>query len=268
MIKKNRTKIFAWFILLIICIAYGIFYFNQRALLYHPSHHNPSIDEYHAHDMQLVSFKNKDGIHLNGWYKKAEKDNPTLIYFHGNAGQFGSRYPKVKRYIKAGLGVLLFSYRGFSGNQGNPSEQGLYQDALAAVEFLKQKNINCLVYYGESLGTGVAVQTALTYPPKAIILQSPYTSITAAARYHYPWNIVPPWDKYESINKIANLKNVPILVAHGAKDKTVPVEQGIALYNKAKQPKKLIVYPQKGHGDIADKALTTQVLKFLRSVKC
>ena len=138
------------------------------------------------------------------------------------------------------VNFLIISWRGFSGNKGQPTEKGLYKDAKSGVEWLKNKGIRKenIIIYGESLGTGVATEIAQNNNFAGVILESPFTSMVAAGKSKYP--IFPIKlllkDKYESDKKIQNIKS-PILIMHGEDDKIVPFWMGKKLYELANQPK-------------------------------
>lgn len=247
-------------------IAYFILYFCQRLLLYYPSKITPYRSSYHAQSMKKVSFITEDGIKLSAWYKKARAKKATILYFHGNAGHWGHRYASIKNYLKQGYGILLFSYRGYGGNLGSPTEQGLYLDAQAANNYLTSQGARCVIYYGESLGTGVATDLALKYPAKGIILQSPYTSITALAKYHYPWSLLEPWDKFNSLKKIEQLNQSSLLLLHGKQDQLIPYSHSLNLYNKAVGNKQVRLYSDKNHNNMRGKQIEQDVNAFLSQV--
>jgi fermentation-respiration switch protein FrsA (DUF1100 family) len=218
-------------------------YFFQRQLIYHPTNEKPRPEDFGAQGMEVVTLVTKDHLKLNAWYEPAKKNYPTVLFLHGNAGNIGYRMPIAKQLINAGFGVLLLDYRGYGGNPGSPNEQGLYMDGEAALHFLDTRGIAAtrLVIYGESLGTGVATQLATEHASCAVVLQSPFTSLADAARYHYPWIPLKPWDKYNSLARIQQIHS-PLLVLHGTIDNTVPYNEGLTLFQAALQPKKMISY--------------------------
>ncbi|HRD70913.1 MAG TPA: alpha/beta hydrolase [Legionella sp.] len=242
-------------IFLISLIVFGsvflIFYLFQRQLIYFPDKQKPVLSEYQAQDMTEISISTSDQIKLNAWYKSALNNKPTLLYLHGNAGHIGHRMPTVRTFINMGMGVLLLEYRGYGGNAGKPTESGLYIDARAALNFLAQKGVTGkqVVIYGESLGTGVATKIAEETSVCALILQSPFTSLTQIAHYHYPWIPVKPWDEFNSLERIKRI-NAPILVIHGKLDDIVPYEEGLKIYNAANKPKSMLSFDQYDHHDL------------------
>ncbi|KTD18025.1 alpha/beta hydrolase [Legionella jordanis] len=243
-----------------------LFYMFQRHLMYLPAKEVPNPSAFHAQDMQVVNIETSDGLILHSWYKKAIPPNPTLLYLHGNAGHIGYRMPLVRQFLSAGFGVLLLEYRGYGGNPGRPSEQGLYQDGMAAMSYLEKHGVSSqhIVVYGESLGTAVATYLAAKYPVCAMVLQSPFTSMSALARYHYPWALIPPWDKFDSLSRI-NLSRAPLLILHGEQDSITPYAGALLLFQHAHQPKQFSSLPAKGHNDLWDFDFASKVMTFMRA---
>ena len=164
MLKKFRNNLlqiilaifFIYFLILV------FLYFYQRNLLYHPNENNYSEDKISV-DIENVRIKTSDNIELLGWYhEKNLKDFKTLIFFHGNAGSLENRINKLNNFRDMNINFLIIAWRGFSGNNGNPSEQGLYEDGKSAIDWLIKKGVSekNLILYGESLGTGVATHLA------------------------------------------------------------------------------------------------------------
>lgn len=261
----NRIPAWLWAALAFIILAMLGFYLFQRTLIYAPSKTVPTREAYQAKDMQNIELTTEDELVLNAWYKPAPEGKPTIILFHGNAGHIGTRMPLARQLIQQGFGILIFDYRGYGGNSGRPSEQGLYDDARAGMQFLTQQGIPSqeIVLYGESLGTGVATKMAIEHPKScALILQSPYTKLADLGRYHYPFIPIEPWDKFDSIGRIQNI-HIPLLALHGTRDKVVPYRQGKALYKKANAPKQWAKLNQQGHGGLWSPAFIQTVHQFI-----
>lgn len=242
-----------------------IMYVFQRHLIYFPAKEMPSRQKFHAEMMQDVKIKTEDGLELHSWYKKPAQNKPVLLYLHGNGGHIGFRMALVQPFINAGYGVLLLEYRGYGGNKGYPSEQGLYLDGQAAIKFLEAQGLSSknVVLYGESLGTGVATELATKNRVCAVILQAPFTSLAAVAGFHYPWIIISPWDKFNSIAKIANIQ-APLLILHGDLDQVVPFVEGQILFKQAKQPKKFVQLSGKGHNNTWDEDFFSEITLFIQ----
>ena len=160
MLNKFRKKLIQ-IILILFFIYFSILvflYFNQRNLLYHPNENNYSGDKISV-EIKKVKILTSDNIELLGWYhEKNLKDYKTLVFFHGNAGSLENRIHKLNHFKNMDLNFLIIAWRGFSGNKGNPSELGLYEDGQSAVDWLIEKGVRKknIILYGESLGTGVA----------------------------------------------------------------------------------------------------------------
>ena len=215
-------------------------YFYQRNLLYHPSDNNYQGDKIQF-DYEEIFIKVDEEIKLKSWIiEKDFKNYKTLVIFHGNAGHLSNRIYKLNELYKLNINILLISWRGFSGNKGSPTEQNLYKDAEAAIKWLNEKNINNnqIILYGESLGSGVAVELGKKNNFSSIILESPFTSIENSAKIYYPYLPVKFLlkDRYDSISKIKKI-NSPILIMHGRKDDIVPFFMGKKLFEKANSPK-------------------------------
>ena len=215
-------------------------YFYQRNLLYHPSENNYQNDKIEfSYDEIFIKVDEK--IKLKSWIiNKNLKKFKTLIFFHGNAGELSNRIYKLNELNKLDVNILLISWRGFSGNEGLPTEENLYEDAEAAIKWLNSKGVenNKIILYGESLGTGVAVEIGKKNIFNSIILESPFTSMESAAKIYYPYLPVKLLlkDKYDSISKIKRI-TTPILIMHGKKDDIVPFSMGKELFEKANNPK-------------------------------
>jgi fermentation-respiration switch protein FrsA (DUF1100 family) len=232
-----------------------MFWAGQRRLMYFPMGDVPSPTTLGLSEVEEVAFDTTDGLRLSGWLFKADAgERPgAVIVFNGNAGNRAYRTSLASALRDIGLHVLLFDYRGYGGNAGSPTEQGLEMDAFAAREFLiRQRHIDLqrLVYFGESLGTGVAVKLASQHPPAALILRSPYTSMADVGQYHYPWLPVRLLlrDRYDSLARIPSIQT-RLLVIAGEKDSVVPAELSRRLYDAAPQPKAFVLVPGADHND-------------------
>lgn len=244
------------------CLSLIALYFFQRNILYRPDIIKPEL---HA-DYKEVFLLAKDGIKILSWYAKAAAGKQTIIYFHGNAGTIADRVERLHPFIQAGYGVMLVSYRGYAGNPGVPTEQGLYNDARAGFYYLQQQDISLdnIIIFGESLGTGVAVQMAMEYPTKVLVLLSPYTSIIDIGQARYP--IFPVKlllkDKYNSMAKINNIMQDVILL-HGKKDKVIPFEYGRALFDAYQGNKEILVGEEAEHANILTKTMANKIIQLL-----
>ena len=271
MLKKFRNNLLQ--IILIIFFIYFLvlvfLYFYQRNLLYHPNENNYSEDKISV-DIENVRIKTSDNIELLGWYhEKNLKDFKTLIFFHGNAGSLENRIHKLNHFRDMNINFLIIAWRGFSGNNGNPSEQGLYEDGKSAIDWLIKKGVSekNLILYGESLGTGVATHLAQNKNFAGVILETPFTSMIDAAKKFYPYIPVKLLlkDKFENYKKIKNI-NLPILIMHGEVDQLVPFSMGKKIYEIANDPKYSYFTKYDDHMMEYDENLVLALKSFIRSL--
>lgn len=245
----------------------------QRRLMYHPEKNILHPEDYGLNAVQELQLKAADGVHVQAWY--IPPTNPTfplILYFHGNAGHIGDRAVKLGQFAHAGFGVLGVSYRGFGKSEGSPSEQGIYLDATALVDYAVHqldKKPDTLLLYGESLGSGVATQMAKDLADKAtpahgLVLEAPYTSVASRSQELYPY--LPAYylvrDRYLSIQKITSIK-CPLLLFHGERDAVIPIWHGRTLLATAIGPKKGIFYPDVDHTSFDPATLTKEILIWL-----
>ena len=262
---------YLYLILSSIIIAYLVIlifiYFYQRNLLYHPAENNYQNSKI-KFDYDEILIRVDEEIKLKSWLiKKDFKKFKTLVIFHGNAGNLSNRIYKLNELYKLNINVLLISWRGFSGNNGFPTEQNLYKDAEAAIRWLNEQKINNnqIILYGESLGSGIAVELGKKNNYNSIILESPFTSIENAAKIYYPYLPVKLLlkDRYNSIEKIKLIKS-PILIMHGAQDDVVPISMGKELFEKANNPKHSYFTTEDDHMMEFNKNLLKEIEIFIK----
>jgi fermentation-respiration switch protein FrsA (DUF1100 family) len=177
-----------------------------------------------------------------------------------------ARHWRIRRGQKMGYGVLLVEYRGYGGNAGSPSEEGLYTDGRAALDWLSSRGVlsTSAILYGESLGSGIAVKLATERKVAGVILEAPFTSTTdvaASIYWMFPvrWLI---WDRYDSLSRIKEI-NAPLLVMHGGADEVVPQAHGRALLDAALEPKLGYFPPEANHQDLVLHGAHDQVDDFI-----
>ena len=208
-------------------------------------------------DYDDVFFSTSDGVRLNGWFVPG-KSEMTLLWFHGNAGNISHRLDNILLlHRRLGVNVFIFDYRGYGRSEGRASERGIYLDAEAAIEYVVSRgDVNPekqLLLFGRSLGASVAVEMATRYQARALILESPFTSIRAMAKSAYPYLPVGILTsliqaRYDSLSKIGNVRT-SLMVLHGDIDEIVPIELGRELFDAANEPKRFYAIEGAGHND-------------------
>lgn len=239
----------------------------QRNMLYHPEKDFDKTNNVPIEGFQEIFIENSDKQKLQIWSTKPTNEKQeVIIYFHGNSGNLNLRINKIQEFANRGYGVIVLSYRGFGKSQGKPTEDGLYDDALTAINHAKEQGylLKNIIVYGESLGSGVAIEMATRMDFKAVILEAPYKSIVARAKELYPYIFVNLLvrDKFDSISKINKVKS-PVLVIHGELDEVMPISHGKEILAKANEPKKGVFLENYAHSDFDLKILADLVYNFV-----
>jgi uncharacterized protein len=272
----------------------------QRRLLYFPTQTVPPAASV-LPGAEEVTFATADGLRLGGWFVPGQGPvdspghpgaglgyvpppgdptaagpgaaRPAVLVCNGNGGNRSMRAPLAAALARMGLHVLLFDYRGYGGNPGRPSEEGLAADARAALDHLAGRpevDPARVVYFGESLGAAVALRLATERPPAALVLRSPFASLAEVGRLHYPLLPVSLLlrDRYDSAANAGRLA-APLLVVAGGRDRVIPADHSRRLFAAAPQPKRLAVLDGADHNDLdllAGPWLLAELRRFLAGV--
>lgn len=276
------------FIFLLLAIA-GVVYEAQDVLLYHPDHPERArllviTPAYYSLPYENVWLVTEDGVRLNGFFIKQQGEllssAPTILFFHGNAGNIGDRLPHVQRlYNKSLCNVFLLEYRGYGRSEGHVSEQGLILDAQAALDMLLSRtdiNPNKVVVLGVSLGGAVGTQLASlpSYREKimATIIVNSFTSIAdmGACMFHAWIARAPKWmfrNRFSSLDAIKDVTS-PVLFVSGQRDLMVPPRMMRALCDACQARKFFFPVPNLGHNDTFQSPYYGEVVRdFLESVQ-
>lgn len=257
----------------------------QRSLIYQPFVEKPlpakqaGFGSERAHD---VTTKTEDSLDLHGWLilakghaagtdkeldAKLAEGRPVALYFGGNAANRSYRTLEVEALADAGADVLIFDYRGYGDNLGEPSEEGLARDARAVWRFAteaKKIDPRRIVLFGESLGGGVAVRLAeelcqKRIPLGGLILRSTFSSLPDVGAHHFSWLPV-RWlliDRFPSEQRIRNV-TCPLLQFHGKRDTIIPLQLGRKLFAAAPEKsasgvvKRLVELSKAEHNDVME----------------
>ena len=230
----------------------GLLWSQQRMLLYHPDPTRVAPAAVGLKSVEEVAIEAPDGVAIISWYGRALPGQPTILYFHGNGSNLAGRAGRVGEYMAKGRGIMMMSYRGYSGSGGKPTEGDNFADARRAYDWLRAEGVAAddIILYGESLGSGVAVKLATEVPVGGIILDAPFTSIADVGTRIYPYLPVRTFlfDCYDNRSRIGDIR-APLLIVHGDRDELIPIEMGRELYRKASEPKEFAAITGGGHND-------------------
>ncbi|HUO05715.1 MAG TPA: alpha/beta fold hydrolase [Candidatus Binataceae bacterium] len=233
--------------------AYGGLFAMQRQMLYPGHTHRIPMgkpEDYQLKDFSEVHLSTDDGVRIMGWVHPPAKGMPVILFFHGNGEQISNRAELFRQFADDGYGVFALEYRGYGNSDGSPSEEGLYSDARAACHLLKNSYPDSgIIAFGESLGSGIAVEMAKEFPVTGLVLESAYTSIPNRASeifWFMPGVQLLARDRFDSISKIGEI-HCPILILHGDLDTIIPIAHGEKLSAAATSRKQFIVVHGAGH---------------------
>lgn len=221
--------------LVVVGLMLGVAWTFQRRLIYLPSRGPVPSAEKVIPSARDVVLHTDDGLELGAWFVPATKPNRgfTVLVANGNAGDRVARAPLAAALVEEGLSVLLFDYRGYGGNPGSPSEEGLSRDIRAARTYLVEDAgvpPARLLYLGESLGAAVVTELASEYSPAGMVLRSPFVDLAAVGEVHY--RLLPVrfllWDKYPLLEHLVDVK-APVTIVYGTEDSIIPPDQSRAV---------------------------------------
>jgi fermentation-respiration switch protein FrsA (DUF1100 family) len=203
---------------------------------------------------QDANFTAADGTKLHGWYVRHPQPKAHALLLHGNAGNV-TLLAETLRILnrRHNLAVLALDYRGYGRSEGQPTEAGILLDARAARKWLAEKEgiaERDVLLMGYSLGGGVAVDLAAADGARGLVLANTFTSLPDVAQAHIRW-LPMSWLMTLRMNSLEKIKDYhgPVLLSHGDADEVIPYKQGLALYDAAPGPKKLVTVPGGKHAD-------------------
>jgi len=216
-------------------------YFYQTRLIFQPSQELTSTPADQGLAYVDAAIRTRDGVMLHGWFVPHTTPSGTVLFLHGNAGNISDRPLTLARLHEMRLNVLMLDYRGYGHSRGSPSAQGTFADARAAWDYLinyQDLQPSEIIIYGRSLGGAVAIELGSHTQPRAVIIESTFTSIADMAADIYPY--VPTRlllrHKYPSIETLATI-NSPVFIAHSEDDELIPPSHGQRLLQLAAEPK-------------------------------
>lgn len=241
----------------------------QRQLQYFPDNSPRSPESVGLQGVKVIALTAADGGTSDLWVAPAQPGKPTVLFFHGNAGSVADRADRLRATLSQGFGAAFLSYRGFGRSTAAITEPGLIADADAAYAWLRAQGIapGQIMFVGESLGTGVAVQIAARHPVGAVALATPYTSTADVAAAVYPWLPVRLLmrDQFRSDLFIGQI-TAPILIQHGDADQVVPYRFGQALHALAPPGTQFVTLKGAGHEAIFDPDTWAREMAFFAGI--
>lgn len=250
----------------------GLLYLYQDRLVYFPERALAATPARAGLVYEPVQFMSADGVGLSGWFIPAPKARATLLFCHGNAGNISHRLESIRQFHQLGLNVFIFDYRGYGESAGSPTETGTYHDAEAARRYLVETRglaPERIIYFGRSLGAAIAAWLATQNPPRALIVESAFTSVPDFGAEIYPWMPVRLLARlhYPTREYLQAVK-APVLVIHSRDDEIVPFRHGESVYAAARGPKEFLEI-RGGHNDgflVSGAQYTRHLDAFLRRV--
>lgn len=220
---------------------------RQHTLVFRPIQERyPVLPSDLAPHIERVSLQSSDGVSLAAFAVRSANDpdrDPWLLFLHGNGRHIGTpgRLERYREWRELGVNVLSIDYRGYGESEGEPDELGLYRDATAGYEWLRERRgipASRIIVMGGSLGSTVAVDLAARVEIAALILEGAITSVLRVGQERFP---LLPMKRlmrfhFDALSKIDRVR-APILFLHARQDKTIPIHHGRALFARALHPK-------------------------------
>jgi len=215
----------------------------------------------------------EDGEKIHGWFLTSPTPTPkaVVLYSHGNGGNITGLADYLKLLsTNLNLTVLAYDYRGYGKSSGLPSIKGILKDANAATTWLaKRAGVleSDIVQIGRSLGGGVAIQNAITFNAKALVLENTFSSISAMGKRIYPWlpvSLLLSQD-LDSLGAIRSYKG-SLLIIHGDRDEIIPKDMGEDLFQVANQPKRFVNIQGGRHNDFPPPLYFREVEEFIKGL--
>jgi len=239
-------------LLLLFVLLVAMLVLRQDRLIFFPTRPLAASPESFGLDAAELSVVTEDQVRLHGWWIRGARRR-ALLYLHGNAGNAADRLGRAKAlHDRFGLDVFLVDWRGYGKSEGSPSEEGLQRDGRAVYRTAIEAGFRPeqIVPFGESLGCAVAIDLAAKWACGGVVLETPFLSVKALARVHYPW--VPLFlvrNRWDNAARIADIP-VPKLFIVAENDEVAPAAQGRRLFEAARGARELLVVPGAHHNDV------------------
>lgn len=241
-------QIFTYTLAGIILAGFGVyFYFRhfEKSHVYHPVRKMDGTPETLGLPYEDIYFHTQDQVKLHGWYIPFPNAKVTLLIFHGNFGNISHRLDQIQFLHHLEVNLFIFDYRGYGSSKGILSEEGTYQDALAAWNYLHSRtdmDPYKVILFGRSLGGALAIDLASKVKPLGLIVESTFTSVMDIGKELYPHNPITSIATihYDSISKIGKVR-CPVMICHSNEDDMIPFTHAERLFETAHSPKQFFM---------------------------
>ena len=231
----------------------GLGYMLQRSFILHPKKLDKGYEYQFNFDFDEIDFPTEDGIFNAIHAKTAGESKGLIIYFHGNADNLKRWGSYSDQFLDRGYDIMMMDYRGFGKSDGKATEENMYGDAETLYAYASELyNQEDIIFYGRSLGTGVASHMAFGHHAKALLLETPFYSIPDVVEQKFPFIL----QLFQLDFDFPNHKNIdgldiPVHIFHGTKDKVVPFKSAIKLEDHLQEGDTFLVIPGGGHKNLS-----------------
>ncbi|MBW7876868.1 MAG: alpha/beta hydrolase [Candidatus Cloacimonetes bacterium] len=242
---KKRVYFYFALILIVYGLLVGVFYVYQESLIYVPSTEMLSHPGHYGMEYEEIRFPSEDGTILHGWFLPHKSSGPVVLMCHGNAGNISYMIDSAKVLWDMGYSVFVFDYRSYGLSQAKPlSEEATYMDTRAAYLWLKNSKgyaEDQIIVHGRSLGGPQAAHVARRFFPKALVLESTFTSLPELGKQLYPWLPVLLLSRvqYPTLEDVKAVR-CPVLIVHSTQDEVIPYPHGQKIFETAPEPKSFV----------------------------
>ncbi len=226
----------------------------EPALAFFPEKGTQETPRSAGRHFETVHIPTADGETLQAWFMPVEHPRAQVIFWHGNGGNLSVWLPAYLDFADLNASLLAFDYRGYGESSGSPTEAGLYRDTDAVLQEFWSRRYEPgipVIYWGRSIGTCFAAYATTVRRPDALVLETPFPDLNAVlagapilralsvfSRYRFPAaEFLRDFDR-------------PVLVVHGDRDRTIPLEVGRELYDGLRAPKTFATIAGADHNDL------------------
>ena len=211
--------------------------------------------------LPTYSIEVEEGISIVCGFWVSSKDNPSILYFHGNGETIGTHDWIAPLYNQRGMNLFVADYRGYGSSDGKPTISNMIGDAHTIFKgfkrIIEREGFNSSLFVmGRSLGSVPAIELAFNYQDeiRGLIIES-----GAANNFRRLWDYLGVTEKEANLSEESPFLNKvkvrqvlkPTLIMHGEYDQIISVTEGEELYqNSGARDKRILIIPGAGHNDI------------------